>query len=239
MTILSAQESLQRVHAALATRGIPIPDATAGPATHTGGPGEPGDPAWHHEQRVQLAVARWEAAVPPHYRRARTDHPAVAAWADAVIADARTAPSLLLWGGTGTGKTFHAFGATRRVAEAGPARFGLVFTTHPEMYADLRPKPTGEEERERFMRRLLTTPLLILDDLGTAKETEWTGEILYRVVNHRYNQELPTVITTNHEPGRLPALVGDRIASRLIQMTARVPMTGDDRRLSRGARRAR
>ncbi|GLU46314.1 hypothetical protein Nans01_06650 [Nocardiopsis ansamitocini] len=157
----------------------------------------------------------------------------MSAWADSVAADQRTAPSLLLWGPTGTGKTHHAFAATHRIAQAGPPRFALTFTTHPDLYSALRPGGHDDGERERTMRRLLATPLLVLDDLGTARESEWTGEILYRVINHRYNQQLPTLITTNHAPAALPGVLGDRIASRLIQMTTRIEITGPDRRLTR------
>ncbi len=44
-------------------------------------------------------------------------------------------------------------------------------------------------------RKCATAPLLILDDLGTQSATPWAREKLYQIFNHRYNGELPTVIT--------------------------------------------
>jgi len=42
-----------------------------------------------------------------------------------------------------------------------------------------------------------STPFLILDDFGTQSASAWAREKLYQVLNHRYNAQLPTVITTN------------------------------------------
>jgi DNA replication protein DnaC len=51
----------------------------------------------------------------------------------------------------------------------------------------------------RFDRRfedVRTTPLLVLDDLGTESASPWAREKLYQLFNHRYNARLPTIITT-------------------------------------------
>lgn len=207
-------------------------DTTPGPIDDAPNPEEPGHPAYHHRQRVTAALAKLEAHAPPRYKGATTDHPAVCAWADQVAAAPEKAGSLLLWGPTGPGKTHHAYGAVRRIAEAGTARFGFAATTFPDLFAALRPGGASDDERERLMRRYLDSPLLLLDDLGTTKESAWTEEMTYRIVNHRYNQLLPTIVTTNHPPRDLPGMCGDRIASRLIGMTTRIHFDGDDRRLS-------
>ena len=54
-------------------------------------------------------------------------------------------------------------------------------------------------------------PLLILDDLGAEKDTEWVREQLYRVVNHRYFEKLPMVITTNEGVTGLDPRIASRI----------------------------
>ncbi|CCA55383.1 putative DNA replication protein, partial [Streptomyces venezuelae ATCC 10712] len=89
-------------------------------------------------------------------------------------------------------------------------------------------------------------PLLLLDDLGSAKATEWTEEVTYRLVNERYNACRPTIYTSNlparavlDEQGRplgpdLTTALGERIVSRLSEDTTVVAMTGTDRR-RRGA----
>lgn len=90
-----------------------------------------------------------------------------------------------------------------------------------------RPGVDSEQEFERYSR----ASLLVLDDLGAAKTTEWTEEINYRLVNYRYERDLPTLITSNVPPKQLGAAMGERVASRLIEMTSRVILAEADRRL--------
>lgn len=75
--------------------------------------------------------------------------------------------------------------------------------------------------------------MLLLDDLGAAKTSEWTAELTYRLINHRYEHLRPTLITTNLPTADLRTTLGDRIASRLAEMTQRVILTGPDRRRHR------
>lgn len=220
---------LDRLARIIAERGE---DTTPGPVDDAPSPDQPGHPEYHRRQRVQAALARFDAAAPPRYRGVECDHPAVAVWADQVATDPTRATSLLLWGGTGSGKTHLAYAAARHVALAGPSRFAFIAWTMPDLYAALRPGAGDAADRERVMRRATTAPLLLLDDLGTARESAWTEEITYRLINHRYNHQLPTVITTNRSPADLPDMVGDRVASRVIGMTTRIHITGADRRLS-------
>lgn len=223
--------ALAKLQAILNARGIvPAPK----PFSDEPSPDEPGHPEYHRRQRVSFATKRWTTATPRRYQHAVATHPAVIAWADAVVADPDHAPSLLLTGTTGTGKTHQAYGALRRIAEAGPDRYELIATTAADMYGDLRPGgPIGQAEHR--LKQLCEIPLLLIDDLGSAKASEWTEEITYRLINERYNAMLPTIFTSNLPPrvddGRdLVTALGDRIVSRLAEMTTVVPMTGTDRR---------
>ncbi|MGC5411474.1 ATP-binding protein, partial [Streptomyces sp. DT225] len=90
-------------------------------------------------------------------------------------------------------------------------------------------------DSERDLAVISRCPLLIIDDLGAARATEWTEEITYRLINRRYNHMLPTLITTNLRISDLRAYLGDRVASRLAQMTTRVEFEPVDRRRSRAA----
>ncbi|EGJ77909.1 hypothetical protein STTU_5120 [Streptomyces sp. Tu6071] len=181
---------------------------------------------------------RYEARIPPRYRGAALGHPAVRVWADQVVAAAErpnpgaraavtTGPSLLLAGPTGVGKTHEAYGAVRALADAGLA-VRWEATTAADLYAELRPQPGSDPER--VLARVSRVPLLLLDDLGAARSSEWVEEITYRLINRRYNHELPTLITTNLPIRDLRATLGDRIASRLAEMTDRVVLDGADRR---------
>ncbi|WP_329592173.1 ATP-binding protein [Streptomyces sp. NBC_01362] len=208
-----------------------------GPIDDAPTPDEPGHPAYHRRRRAEWALKRWATATPPRYRRADATLPDVQQWADDVAADPDTAGSLLLTGTTGTGKTFQAYGALRRIAAAGPSTYEIRALTAADMNGLLRVNgsPRGVEEE---LRRLCRIPLLLLDDLGSAKATEWTEETTYRLINERYNACRPTIYTSNlpakSSDGRdLTAALGDRIVSRLSEDTHVIAMTGPDRR--RGA----
>ncbi|KUJ65458.1 ATP-binding protein [Streptomyces albus subsp. albus] len=212
------------------------PNVAAGPVDDAPNPDEPGHPEYHRRVRAEWALDRWTAAAPPRYRHATATVPAIQAWADRVAADPTTAGSLLLTGTTGTGKTHQAYGALRRIAEAGPSVYEIRATTAADMYGLLRPKGS-ERGAEEELRRLARVPLLVLDDLGSAKATEWTEEVTYRLINERYNACRPTLYTSNL-PARsdsapdLASALGERIVSRLSQDTVVVAMTGPDRRRS-------
>jgi DNA replication protein DnaC len=56
--------------------------------------------------------------------------------------------------------------------------------------------PNSTISYDKVFDEVRSTPLLILDDLTTQSATPWAKEKLYQILNHRYNAELPTVITT-------------------------------------------
>ncbi|WP_435272101.1 ATP-binding protein [Streptomyces parvulus] len=208
-----------RLNGILANRGIDPAAATQEPAPET-------------VTALELADAR----IPARYRRALADHPQITTWADQIARAGRPGPtgpgiaegpSLLIAGPTGTGKTYQAYGAVRALLTRG-VRLRWEATTSADLHARLRPRAGHDGERE--LQTLSRSPLLLLDDLGAAKTSEWTEELTYRLINHRYEHMLPTLITTNLPTAELRIALGDRVASRLAEMTERVILTGPDRR---------
>ncbi|MCI0533796.1 MAG: ATP-binding protein [Verrucomicrobiales bacterium] len=120
---------------------------------------------------------------------------------------------LLLHGGYGTGKTHLAAAIANFAAELG---IPTLFLTVPDLLDSLRftfgDSDTSYEERLDEIRR---APLLILDDFGTQNATAWAQEKLFQIINYRYINKLPMVITTNLA---LDDLEG-RIRSRLLDTT--------------------
>lgn len=105
---------------------------------------------------------------------------------------------LILKGGYGCGKTHLAAAiANYRLERGYPALFIVV----PDLLDHLRAtfSPTSEVTYDERFESVRITPLLILDDLGTHAASSWAQEKLYQIFNYRYNAQLPTVITTNHE----------------------------------------
>jgi len=120
---------------------------------------------------------------------------------------------LVLQGGYGCGKTHLAAAiANCRIALGHPALFVIVPDLLDHLRATFSPNSdTGLDERLSDIR---DAPLLILDDLGAHHSTPWAQEKLFQILNHRYNQQLPTVITTNQHPDEMDP----RIASRLVDV---------------------
>jgi DNA replication protein DnaC len=162
--------------------------------------------------------------IPPRFRHATATHSDVTAWCQGFSPES---PSLLILGPTGSGKTHQAFGAVRSLAARG-ITVNWEAATAPDMYASMRPREGVDSEGE--FARLAAADLLLLDDLGAAKVTEWTEEILYRLVNHRYEAMLPGIFTSNIPAAELRDVIGDRVASRLAEMCRLIPLRGADRR---------
>jgi len=187
-------------------------------------PDIPQSPAWFRERNRAHAVTH----VPPRYANATTDRSDVMQWVLNAALDPRNSPSLLLAGPTGTGKTHNAFAALRLYGESGRNVRLWVATSTAAFYGDLR--PSGGRDTEKAFAAFAGTGLLLLDDLGATKNTEWTEEITYRLIDHRYNHCLPTIFTTNVRIGELAERLGDRTASRLAEMCQRIVLEGADKR---------
>ena len=173
---------------------------------------------------LRRAVEMTDKRIPPRFRHAAASHADVVAWCDSFGPDS---PSLLILGRTGTGKTHQAIGAIRTLAAKG-VTVGWHADTAPGLFASLRPREGVDTEAE--FRKIATAPLLLIDDLGAAKVTEWTEEILYRLINDRYEAILPGLFTSNVPVDELRAALGDRVASRLTEMCQRIVLRGGDRR---------
>lgn len=191
------------------------------------------------ELRVaQQAIERKIAAVnadrqchirfPARYRDAAVDHPDVAEWVQAIAADPAAAPSLLLLGATGRGKTHAAYAALRAATVARPSIDTWLAITTADLLASLRPR--ADVDTEATMAGYRDAGILLIDDLGVAKHSEWTEETLYRIIDARYVHMRPTIYTTNLPLDALRDAIGDRIASRLSETCTRVVLDGPDRR---------
>jgi len=146
---------------------------------------------------------------------------------------------LILRGGYGCGKTHLAAAIANSCIERGiPA----MFTTVPDLLDHLRATfaPSSTSLYDEKFEEVRTAPVLILDDLGTESSTAWAQEKLFQIVNYRYNAQLPTVITTNHELEEIPLRLRSRIVdlglARVVSITApdyrRAGITQDTSELS-------
>lgn len=141
---------------------------------------------------------------------------------------------LLLMGGCGAGKTHLAVAALTGVVKSGkPGR--VLFTNFQDLIQEIHASFDSDQTpgKAEILRPLLEADLLVLDELGSQKPTQFVQDILYYVINTRYNEELTTIFTTNyldHQPEakqeRLEDRIGVRLRSRLAEMADRIDFTG-------------
>lgn len=176
--------------------------------------------------RVARAHYECDTRFPRRFAKASMDRLDVDAWVRRYDASPKDCPSLLIVGPTGTGKTWQAYGALRLVV-CTPEAPTWAATTFADFTAALRPSGKDPEGAMDTYRR---ADVLLLDDLGAAKSSEWVEETTYRLLNHRYEALLPTIFTTNLPLAALREGLGDRLASRLVEICDRVVLDGPDRR---------
>lgn len=181
----------------------------------------------------------WREAIPSRFVHAElpqlTDQPPAV---QERLADWATNPrgrNVLLWGPVGCGKTHAAVAACR------PAHWDrsqeVLFKPVVELLDDLRPDGVP-----CAMAEARDADVLLLDDLGGEKPSDWTAERLYAVVNRRWLEERPVVGTTNlpltfrstpegYTGPVLEDVLGARTFSRLVGNGAVVlRLAGPDRR---------
>jgi DNA replication protein DnaC len=139
--------------------------------------------------------------------------------------------SVYIHGAVGTGKTHIAYAIAKQHDQATQwTKFWNVTELLFEIREDFKRSP--EEKRGRADSLLDFTGLLILDDIGAEKPTDFVAETLYMIINNRYNHKFPTVFTSNLHLAELAERIGDRTASRIAEMSRIFELSGKDRRLN-------
>jgi len=148
---------------------------------------------------------------------------------------------LLLMGPVGTGKTHLAVAALQELIHSKGVRGR--FADFTSLVLDIQMTFDGQGSRREILEPLTNVQVLVLDELGAGKVTQWVMDLLYYLVNTRYLEGRTTIFTTNFsdfaadaQQESLTDRVSARIRSRLFEMCRRVELRGGDYRRNRLAK---
>lgn len=140
---------------------------------------------------------------------------------------AEAGKGLLFYGSVGTGKSVLAACIVNALTDKGHP---CLMTSLTKINYALQGMYEG---RESYIEGLNKFRLLVLDDLGTERDTEYMSEVVQMVIDSRYRANLPLIVTTNYtseEMMNAADIKKRRLFSRLYEMCVPVKVEGEDRR---------
>ena len=134
----------------------------------------------------------------------------------------RAEDSTFIWGDVQTGKTVMA--AQMMLAELKDIYLNAIpdvhdktlFVSFPDMLMEIKSTYNSAERTEDVLRKYYDAYLLVLDDFITTRPTDWVVEVIYALINYRYEHMLKTIITCNYDLEQLEEVLKEqRITSRI------------------------
>lgn len=143
------------------------------------------------------------------------------------ISEMKEVPSEFIYGDTEHGKTIRSVflllqESKNQYMNLNTDKKDLLFVSVPDLFQRLKKSFDNKVEHEEvweLIERINFCHLLVLDDLGVNKSSEWANEVLYNILNYRYEYMKKTIITSNKSIQELSEQFGDdRITSRIQRM---------------------
>jgi len=135
---------------------------------------------------------------------------------------------IMLWGDVGGGKTFLAACIANALIDKGiPATMTTISRLAAAMTKDFG------AERGNVLSMVANAPLLVLDDVGTERDTETSNEQVYEIINTRYKAKKPLIVTTNLTMTAMKNaenVTHKRIYDRIVEMCSPCKVTSSGRR---------
>ena len=147
--------------------------------------------------------------------------------------------SIVYYGAPGLGKTSLAVSIARHLLDNGEA---VVYVQLTQFFDALK-KTFGEdalEDEDDVLRRYKQAPVLVIDEFhADPGKTDWRRGRAYDLINYRYANQLPTIITTNYSDVQIEAAWGEPTAHRMEAMAHWIELSGLELRRREPVRRSR
>lgn len=119
----------------------------------------------------------------------------------------------------GTGKTHLAVSIIRNLCEKG-LPYKPKFVSSPFLFLEIKNSFGNTDENENdIIKKYSECGILIVDDIGVEKYSDWANQVWYMIIDSRYSQMRPTIYTSNLSIGDIASKIDPRIASRLASGT--------------------
>lgn len=105
----------------------------------------------------------------------------------------------------------------------------VYFINTPQLLEDMR-LGYNDGQYELLISKIKEADIVIFDDIGAEKSTEWVRERLYTIINFRVSEGKTTIYTSNLSIDELALNLGQRVASRLMANTLSINLVGADKR---------
>lgn len=134
----------------------------------------------------------------------------------------KSSPWLMMHGASGTGKSYRAAQICTEIIKRG---YSAKFTSLGEIEREL-----WDSDKSEVYKKLERYDLIVLDDYGAERRTDYTSEIRYNVIDTRYNSGKPLILTTNITSFENKDIADSRVNSRIREKVLGMKFDGEDRR---------
>lgn len=150
----------------------------------------------------------------------------------------KNSENLFMNGATGLGKTHLSLAIANEVIKKG---FGVIYVSTPSIVSKLEKERFryGNDNQDETESHLIDCDLLILDDLGTEFQTNFSNATIYNIINSRILYNKPTIISTNIPPQKIQTNYSERLVSRLWGHYRLINFCGQDIRSKLGTEKAK
>lgn len=172
----------------------------------------------------------YEKIIPKRFYKAKYEDISVE-FKDIIKEQIRNSDGIYFYGQSGVGKTHMVCAIAKNLIKNNiKVMFLNTGTFLDQIREDFNNKFAGQSEGGIFKEVMDFNGVLIFDDIGAETVNDWVRERLYLIINKKYEDMLPIIFTSNCDREILSARLGDRITSRISEMSIIIKIDGEDLR---------